>query len=273
MSSPHKDTAAGGSSRMLSEQDAVDGGDGSNPHSRRASSSRPGVDRALSANTIAALRDQFEQYGSPPKIPNIPLRASASATEDATPAQTATPETAATDSNKDTQRLDAVSHALATSPSRDGTGKTSAAALASGSSTPAQSGNNATSIEELTDAQKAMIVGRHLVDKQGQQKARRQSHGHAQESKNGIADMLKNVLFKSKKEDDEERPEQEATGTAESGPSTGNPQDFPVSEYYYISSSWDPSSIEGLPNVRFANHVTFFRRSFSRCHSDFKAGM
>ena len=180
---------------------------------------------------MAALRDQFEQYGSPPKIPNIPLRASAGATEETTPAQTATPETATTSASKDKQRLEAVSQALGTSPgSSDGYFKqaTAPAPVASGLSTPAaQSGNPATSIEELTDAQKAMIVGRHLVDKQRQQKARRESHTQTQDSKSGNSDMLKNALFNRKKDGEDETGQAKADET-ESGPSTGNPQDFPV---------------------------------------------
>lgn len=239
MSSPHK--GAGSShSRLLSEQDALENGGSSsnnatsNPQSRRTSSSRPGMDRPLSSNTLAALRDQFEQYGSPPKIPNIPPRASASAsaTEDTTPAQSAaTPENAAAaSSSKDKQRLDAVSQALSTSPRADYfTTKQGGAAIASGTSTPGpSSGNPATSIEELTDAQKAMIVGRHLVDKEGQRKARRESQSQNQDSKNGITDMLKNALFNRKK-DGEEESEQVYENQADSGPSTANPQDFPVS--------------------------------------------
>lgn len=219
----------------MSEQDGASGT--SNPQSRRTSSTRPGMDRPLSSNTIAALRDQFEQYGSPPKIPNIPLRASANATEEPTPAQNATPETANTSTSKDKQRLEAVSQALSSSPgsgdlSSQHATATAAVAAASGSSTP---GNPATSIEELTDAQKAMIVGRHLVDKQGQQKARRESHSQTQESRSGVTDMLKNALFNRKKDGDDEEIEQEEGAAAESGPSTGNPQDFPVSSILLYS--------------------------------------
>lgn len=285
MSSPGKD------SRLLSEQDAANAGeDPSASSSRRPSSTgaRPGVgDRQVSANTLAALRDQFEQYGSPPKIPNIPPRSTAG-TEEATPARNTvtSPDETSSTQQKDIQRLDAVSQALAASPSRD-KHHDSAVLAASGSSTPAaaaaaHSGGPATSIEEMTDAQKAMIVGLHLVDKQGQQKARRESQNQSQEAKSGIADMLKNALFKGKNSSTDGGDGKDDThdGTVlvdESGPSTGNPADFPVSHSSIITYSF---SLESL--LRLANHVTFRSlliwsvttnndHTFHRCHSDYKA--
>lgn len=255
MSSPPKD-AGTSHSRLLSAQDAGEAGGGSgtssNPQSRRTSSSRPGIDRPLSTNTIAALRDQFEQYGSPPKIPNIPPRASGTATEDITPAQFATPETAAGSTSTDKQRLDAVSHALSTSPGTDYFAKQGTVA-ASGTSTPGPSGNPATSIEELTDAQKAMIVGRHLVDKEGQQKARRESQNPDQDSRNGIADMLKNVLFNRKK-DGEEDTEQAENTQGEGGPVISEPQDFPMpfglqgGDVTHDLYKWQRNALANAPN-------------------------
>lgn len=221
--------------KHLSEQDAASS---SQPTSRRPSSSRPELgDRQISANTLAALRDQFEQYGSPPKIPNIPPRASASATEDATPSRALSPESSSNAQNAQKERMEAVSQALSASPARDSPMKQSATSgvatptqsgIASSSATPAGAAG-ATSIEELTDAQKARIVGMHLVDKQGQRKARQESQSQNQEAKSSIADMLKNALFKSKNSDDGKAEEDAVEGQVEGVVTSNNPADFPVS--------------------------------------------
>jgi hypothetical protein len=229
MSSPDK---SGISKQLLSTETAATTQDSaSNPQSRRPSSTgRPSIgDRGLSANALAALREDFEQYGSPPKIPNIPLRGTSNAvtTEESTPARVTSPETTGPQ-----QTLDAASKALSSSPGRT-TSYNNASAVAgpSGTSTPGQSTVAATSIDELTDAQKAVLVGRHLLDRQEQQKARKASNTGTQEQKESIKDMLKNV-FKGKgsdKADNDDFEDQQRDDAAEAAILSGNPAEFPVS--------------------------------------------
>lgn len=88
--------------------------------------------------------------------------------------------------------------------------------------------NNAA--EDLTDAQKARIVARHLVDAQGQAKSRKasESAGNNSKSSDNVMGKLKDALLGGKKVEEEVLEDQDGEGD-ESGPKEMTVEDFPVS--------------------------------------------
>lgn len=125
-------------------------------------------------------------------------------------------------------------------------------------STSAAAGISNTAAEDLTDAQKARIVARHLVDAQGQAKSRKASAsaGNNSKSSDNVMGKLKDALLGGKKVEEEVLEDQDGEGD-ESGPKELTVEDFPVSLNYVCCShhSLKLGPIDALRNARRRRHA------------------